>query len=270
MTVKNVTTHLEAFRFSDAAHCLYEFLWHEFCDWYIELIKGRLYYTDDPNAKHTAQAVGSEILETTMRLLHPVMPFITEDIWQRLRENNRETDGDSVMVAPWPTPNAEWEDPAAESAMQTIMDVIDSIRSIRGEMNIPPSSEVEILIQAPNPDVRELLTAHLEESLTAFTRYSQISIAEHQQKPPASASGVLGELVIYIPLAGIIDVEKETARLQKRLDKVIGDLVGTQKTLDNPNFANRAPAEVVEQKRARLVELESEKEKLAANLEMLK
>lgn len=268
-TVKNVTTYLEEFRFSDAAHCLYEFLWHEFCDWYIELIKGRLYYTDDPNAKHTAQAVGAEILETTMRLLHPVMPFITEEIWQRLRENNPETDADSVMVAPWPTPNAEWEDPAAESAMQTVMDVIDAIRSIRGEMNIPPSSEVEILIQAPNPDVRELLTTHLEESLTAFTRFSQISIAEHQQKSPASASAVLGELVIYIPLAGIIDVEKEKVRLQKRLDKVTQDLVGTQKTLDNPNFANRAPAEVVEQKRARLAELESEKEKLAANIEML-
>ena len=268
-TIKNVTTHLEEFRFSDAAHCLYEFLWHEFCDWYIELIKGRLYYTDDLNAKHIAQAVGAEILETTMRLLHPVMPFITEDIWQRLRENNRETDTDSVMVAPWPTPNAEWDDPEAESAMQTIMDVIDAIRSIRGEMNISPSSEVEIFIQAPNPDVRELLTAHLEESLTAFTRFSQISIAEYQQKPPASASAVLGELVIYIPLAGIIDIEIEIARLQKRLDKVIGDLVGTQKTLDNPNFANRAPAEVVEQKRTRLAELESEKEKLAVNIEML-
>ena len=98
-TVETVTTCLEEFRFSDAAHTLYEFLWHEFCDWYVELIKQRLYYTDDPTAKHTAQLVASEILEGTMRMLHPIMPFITEEIWQRLPH-----EGDSIMVAPWPNP----------------------------------------------------------------------------------------------------------------------------------------------------------------------
>jgi valyl-tRNA synthetase len=263
-TVETVTTCLEEFRFSDAAHTLYEFLWHEYCDWYVELIKQRLYYTDDPTAKHTAQAVSSEILEGTMRMLHPIMPFITEEIWQRLPH-----EGDSIMVAPWPKPQAAETDAKVEEAMQTIMDVIDGIRSVRGEMNVPPSSEVEIRIQAPNPETAELLTKHLEEYLPAFGRFSQISIAEHQEKPDAAAVAVINDTVIYIPLAGIIDIEKEKDRLQKRLDKVLKELTGTQKTLDNPKFVDRAPEAVVEQKRTRLAVLESEQEKLVANLEML-
>ena len=263
-TVETVTICLEEFRFSDAAHTLYEFLWHEFCDWYVELIKQRLYYTDDPTAKHTAQAVASEILEGTMRMLHPIMPFITEEIWQRLPH-----EGDSIMIAAWPQPQAAETDAKAEEAMQTIMDVIDAIRSVRGEMNVPPSSEVEIRIQSPNPETAKLLTEHLEEYLPAFTRFSQISIAEHQEKPAAAAVAVISDIVIYIPLAGIIDIEKEKDRLQKRLDKVLKELTGTQKTLDNPKFIDRAPEAVVEQKRARLAVLESEQEKLVTNLEML-
>ena len=263
-TVETVTTCLENFRFSDAAHTLYEFLWHEYCDWYVELIKQRLYYTDDPTAKHTAQTVASEILEGTMRMLHPIMPFITEEIWQRLPHK-----GDSIMVASWPQLQGTETDAKAEQAMQTIMDVIDGIRSVRGEMNVPPSSEVEIQIQTPNPETAELLTEHLEEYLPAFGRFSQISIAEHQEKPAAAAVAVISDIVIYIPLAGIIDIEKEKDRLQKRLDKVLKELTGTQKTLDNPNFIDRAPEAVVEQKRGRLAVLESEQEKLVANLEML-
>jgi valyl-tRNA synthetase len=197
-------------------------------------------------------------------MLHPIMPFITEEIWQRLPH-----EGDSIMVAPWPKPQAAETDAKVEEAMQTIMDVIDGIRSVRGEMNVPPSSEVEIRIQAPNPETAELLTKHLEEYLPAFGRFSQISIAEHQEKPDAAAVAVINDTVIYIPLAGIIDIEKEKDRLQKRLDKVLKELTGTQKTLDNPKFVDRAPEAVVEQKRTRLAVLESEQEKLVANLEML-
>ena len=173
------------------------------------------------------------------------------------------------MVAPWPEPQGTETDTKAEEAMQTIMDVIDGIRSVRGEMNVPPSSEVEIRIQAPNPETAELLSEHLEEYLPAFTRFSQISIATHQEKPAAAAVAVISDIVIYIPLAGIIDIEKERDRLRKRLDKVLKELTGTQKTLDNPKFVDRAPEAVVNQKRARLATLKSEQEKLVTNIEML-
>jgi valyl-tRNA synthetase len=264
-TVNDVTAAFEEYRFSDAAHALYGFLWHEFCDWYIEIIKQRLYYTDDPEAKHTAQTAAAQILEGTMRLLHPMMPFITEEIWQQLPHR-----GESIVVATWPESVLALDDLKSENAMKTIMSVIDSIRSIRGEMNVPPSSEIEVLIQAPDAEIRELLANHLEEYLPAFTHFSRIFAAEHQKKPDAAAAAVIGDIVIYIPLVGLIDIKKEKARLQKRLDKVIKDLDSTQKTLNNPAFIERAPKAVVEQKHARLAELESEKEKLEANLEMLR
>lgn len=263
-TVKNVTTYFEEFRFSDAAHALYEFVWHEFCDWYIELIKQRLYYTDDASARQTVQLVASDILERTMRLLHPIMPFLTEEIWQRLPR-----EGESIMVASWPNPNAEWEDPMSETAMQTIMNVIESIRSIRGEMNVAPSSDVEILIKAPSPKNRNLLETHLEDYLPSFTRISSVSIAESLEKPKACATAVVEDLTIYVPLAGVIDIDAETSRLQKRLTKLTADLVATQKTLDNPKFVERAPKAVVTQKQDLLSRFESEKEKLESNLNML-
>ena len=263
-TVNDVTRAFDEYRFSDAAHELYEFLWHEFCDWYVEIIKQRLYYTDDPDAKHTAQSVAAQILEGTMRLLHPIMPFITEEIWQQLPHQ-----GESIVTAKWPESDAALDDSKSEHAMKTIMSVIDSIRSIRGEMSVPPASEIEVLIQAPDINTRELLTNHLEEYLPAFTHFSKIHTAEHQTKPDAAAAAVIGEIVIYIPLAGLIDIEKEKARLQKRMDKVIKDLDSTRKTLNNPNFTVRAPEAVVQQKRSRFEALESEREKLTANLRML-
>ena len=263
-TTKNMTAYLEEFRFSDAAHTLYEFLWHEFCDWYIELIKQRLYYTDDLSSKQTVQSIASDILERTMRLSHPIMPFLTEEIWQRLPH-----EGDSIMVAPWPVPNPTWEDPASENAMQTIMNVIDSIRSIRGEMNVAPSSEVEILIKASNAENRNLLETHLEDYLPSFTRISSFSIAESLEKPAACATAVVDDLIIYVPLAGVIDIDAERNRLQKRLSKLTADLAATQKTLDNPKFIERAPKAVVMQKQDLLNRFESETEKLESNLNML-
>ena len=119
-----------------------------------------------------------------------------------------------------------------------------------GEMNVPPPSEIEVLIQAPDAEIRELLTNHLQAYLPAFTHFSRVFTAEHLKKPDAAAAAVIGDIVIYIPLAGLIDVEKEKARLQKRLDKVIKDLDSTQKTLNNPKFIDRAPESVVEQKRS--------------------
>ena len=263
-TVKNVTGYVEEFRFSDAAHALYEFLWHEFCDWYIELIKQRLYYTDDSSSKQTVQSVASDILERTMRLLHPIMPFLTEEIWQRLPH-----EGDSIMIASWPEPNPAWDDPVSENAMQTIMNVIESIRSIRGEMNVAPASEVEILIKAPSAENLNLLETHLEDYLPSLTRISSVSIAESLEKPSACATAVVDDLTIYVPLAGLIDIDAERKRLQKRLGKLTADLAATQKTLDNPKFIERAPETVVIQKQDLLERFESEKEKLESNLNML-
>ena len=263
-TIKATTDALENFRFYEAAQTLYAFLWHEFCDWYLEFTKQRI-AQDDPAALWTA----ADILEQTMRLLHPFMPFLTEEIWQQLSLNRMDTTEaeTSITIAPWPEPKGE--SPIAEATIATLMEVIESIRSIRGELNVPIGASVEVHIQAPNSEVRERLETYLGQYLPAFTRLASITIAESLQKPPAAAEAVIGDLAIYIPLADVIDLEAEHARLSKRHQQATKDVAAAQKTLDNPNFIQRAPEQVVAQKQELLERLRTEKEKLARSLAML-
>ena len=264
-TIKTTTDALENFRFYEAAQTLYAFLWHEFCDWYLEFAKQRI-AQDEP----AALWVAADTLEQTMRLLHPFMPFLTEEIWQQLPCNRADIaaqDERSVTIAPWPRPKGE--NPAAETTMATLIEVIESIRSIRGELNVPIGASVEVHIQSPNSAVRERLETYLEQYLPAFTRVANIVIAESLQKPPAAAEAVIGELAIYIPLADIIDLDAEHARLNKRHQQATKDVAAAQKTLDNPNFIARAPEKVVAQKRELLERLRTEQQKLARSLAML-
>ena len=260
-TIKKTTGSLENFRFYEAAQTLYAFLWHEFCDWYLEFTKQRI-AQDEP----AALWVAADVLEQTLRLLHPIMPFLTEEIWQQL-PRERIHDANSVTIAPWPEPTGE--NSTAETTMATLTEVIESIRSIRGELNVPIGASVEVHIQSPNSEVRERLETYLSQYLPAFTRVADITIAESLQKPPAAAEAVIGELAIYIPLADVIDLEAERARLSKRHQQAVKDVTAAQKTLDNPNFVERAPENVVAQKRAQLERLLIEQEKLARSLAML-
>ncbi len=257
-TIKIATDALENFRFHEVAQTLYAFLWHEFCDWYLEFAKQRL-TTDDPKALWVA----TDVLEQMMRLLHPLMPFLTEEIWQQLPHDV----GVSVTVAPWPKPTKE--NPTAEATMATVMEVVENIRSIRGELNVPIGAFVDVHIQSPDAEVRNRLKTYLKQYLPAFTRVENIIIAESLPKPPASAEAVIGELAIYIPLAGVIDLEAEKARLTKRHRQIVKDIEAAQKTLENPNFIERAPEKVVAQKRELLERLSIEQEKLARSLTML-
>ena len=264
-TIKTTTEAFESFRFYEAAQTLYAFLWHEFCDWYLEFAKQRI-----AQEKPEALWVAADVLEQTMRLLHPLMPFLTEEIWQQLLLNGTGTTSQtdaSVTIAAWPEP--EGENSTAETTMATLMEVIESIRSIRGELNVPMGASVEVHIQSPNSEVRERLETYLAQYLPAFTRVAGITIAESLQKPPASAEAVIGELAIYIPLADVIDLDAEHARLSKRHQQATKDVVSAQKTLDNPNFVQRAPEKVVAQKKAQLERLLTEQDKLARSLAML-
>ena len=161
------------------------------------------------------------------------------------------------------------ENPTAEATMATLMEVIESVRSIRGELNVPIGASVAVHIQSPNVGVRERLEAYLAHYLPAFTRVADITIAESLSKPRASAEAVIGDLAIYIPLADIIDLDAEHARLSKRHQQVVKDVRAAQKTLENPNFIDRAPPRVVKQKEELLARLKVEKEKLEKSLEML-
>ena len=264
-TIGAVTEALENFRFYEAAQTLYAFLWHEFCDWYVELAKQRL-TKDEPEALWVA----AEVLEQTMRLLHPIMPFITEEIWQQLPHegnNNDSSDDISVTIASWP--KRKEVHATAEETMSIVMKVIDNIRSIRGELNVPLGASIDVYVQSPDREVRNHLETHLDQYLPAFTRVKKIEISESMDKPKAAAEAVIGNLAIYVPLEGVIDFQVEKARLTKRHKQVLNDIDAAKKTLDNPNFKERAPAKVVAQKQDLLDRLNAEEEKLNRSLKMI-
>ncbi|WP_434380083.1 valine--tRNA ligase [Melittangium boletus] len=252
---------LEAFAFAEAASTLYQFLWSEFCDWYIELAKGSL-YGEDAASKDTTRAVLVYCLDRILRLLHPFMPFITEEIWQKL-PMARPTD--SIMIAPFPEPDTALENPAAEAEIGTVIAAIDGLRTLRGESNLAPSARITAIVQSPEARTRELLE-RWRGDVTRLAGLGELTISAPGHKPALSAAFVGSQLEIYVPLAGLIDVDAERERLGKEITRAEQEAGGIKRKLDNPNFVAKAPPDVVEKDRARVEELEARVSKLRDNL----
>jgi valyl-tRNA synthetase len=261
--VQDFTDALNAYRFNDAAQILYDFIWHEYCDWYLELVKIRIYNKDDSIPRQTAQYVVWQVLEGTLRLLHPMMPFITEEIWQHLPH-----EGESIMIAPWPKAESDLIDKKSESDMMIIMEVIGSVRNILSEFNIPPSSKSEVFVRVPDDNLKSLLS---EQSgyIYRLASASKVIIEKTITKPESSATAVVHSGVeVYVPLAGLIDVDKEKERLTKNLDKAVADLERIEKRLVDPAFISKAPENIIAKEHERKAEIEALKAKLEKNLEM--
>ncbi len=263
--IKDVTSALDAYRFNDVAQMLYEFIWHEYCDWYLELAKIRIYNKDNIIKRQTAQYVTWHVLEGVLRLLHPIMPFITEEIWQHLPH-----EGESIMIAPWPEYSEDLLDRKSENDMLIIIDTIRGIRNIFSEMNVPPSSKADIFVQVPD-DITKSLLIDQSEYIYRLTNASKIIIDKNIKKPDSSATSVVaGGIEIYIPLAGLIDIEKEKEKLTKNLEKMLVELDKVNKRLSDNTFLSRAPQEVIAKERVKKEEMEILKTKLEKNLEMLR
>ncbi len=259
--IGQVNTALAEYRFNDAAGALYQFFWHELCDWYIELVKLRI--EGEPEHKETARQVLFRVLETTLRLLHPFMPFITEELWQSLPHK-----GASIMVAPYPHEQPEWIDETAERDMQCVQAVITAIRNIRSEMNISPLQKIRVLISAPQTDSRALLQTHAV-YLTSLANLESLTIDPEIDKPASSATAVVGEVELFVPLVGLIDFTAEEQRLRRELEKVEKDLKASQAKLANEHFLQRAPAEVVTKEREKYEQFQVAYQKLKTALERL-
>ncbi|MFZ5470091.1 MAG: valine--tRNA ligase [Myxococcota bacterium] len=255
---------LGAFQFAEGAGTLYQFLWHELCDWYIELSKGAL-YGDDQAAKDATRAVLVFCLDRVLRLLHPFMPFITEEIWQKLPMVRP---AESIMIASYPEPDRRLDDPEAEREMRPVISAIEGVRNIRGESNLPPSARVEAHVQTPSPQTRETLEKW-KTYLMPLAGLSAVHVTAPGRKPTMAAAYVDGQMEIFVPLAGLIDLDEERNRLKKEIDRADEELAGLKKKLANPQFVARAPAEVVEKDRARVLELEARRSKLSQNLERI-
>ncbi|MBN2781359.1 MAG: valine--tRNA ligase, partial [Candidatus Marinimicrobia bacterium] len=247
-TIRSIDKDLSRYRFNDAAKEIYDFTWNHFCDWYIELIKPRLYGKDE-KTKTTALSTAAYVLRTVLKLLHPYAPFITEEIWQSLKAEN-EAD---IMVADWPSADALHTDRAALRNMALLMDVITAIRTIRSEMTVPPSKKADVLIGGGTDERRDLLEKHRTD-IAALAKVRNLTISEKVVQPALSSSAVTGDLEIYVSLEGLIDIDKEKERLEKDIAAYEGRIGSVRSKLENPNFVSRAPADLVEHERKKMEE----------------
>ncbi|MEW9670837.1 valine--tRNA ligase [Ammoniphilus sp. 3BR4] len=243
-TVEGVTRLLEQFEFGEAGRTLYNFIWDDLCDWYIEMAKPHL-YGEDAAAKKTTQSVLSHVLEQTLRLLHPFMPFITEEIWQHLPHQ-----GTSITVAQWPTVNEQLHYPDSVKQMSLLMDVIRNVRNIRAEMNVPLSKKIELMIKPTNEEALSLLQQG-EGYIRRFCNPEKLEISLNLSTPEKVVSAVVTGAEIYLPLAGLIDLDKEIARLEKEAENLQKEVERVEKKLSNQGFLAKAPEQVVEEERAK-------------------
>jgi valyl-tRNA synthetase len=257
-TIKNVKNHLSHYRLDLVTKELYEFTWNEYCDWYLELSKPIL-QNDDMIAEQAAtRATLSVVLENLLRCLHPLIPFITEEIWQRVAPAAGVSgDAATIMLQPYPEADAFPADDDAERELNWIRNVILGVRQIRGEMDISPAKRLPMLIQNPSDNDRILLESH-ERYLTDLGQLESIRIIEDGNEPPPSATALLGEMKILVPMAGLIDVEAERKRLEKNRARVLSGLSRVQGKLGNDKFLANAPDEVVAKEQAKLEALQRE------------
>jgi valyl-tRNA synthetase len=261
LLIQDVTRLIEAYQMGEAGRQIYEFLWGEFADWYIEMAKARLTGSDEV-ARTTVRRVLVFVLERCLRLLHPFMPFVTEAVWQHLPHT-----GEALMIARWPEPGVR--DEAAEASMQTVMDVVRAIRNARSEYNVEPGRRIVAVIAAGD---RAPLFASQAEVLVSLAHLDGTRLqitSELAAKPAQALSLVVGGVEVYLPLAGMVDLAAERQRLHKELDRVSGLLARSEKSLSNPGFVAKAPPEVVQKERDRLAELEEQAAKLRRQLDTL-
>jgi valyl-tRNA synthetase len=272
--VRDVSKAIEAYEFHAAVQTLYHFFWDDFCDWYIELTKADVTATEDTPERDAARSRVLTVLEQALRLLHPFMPFITEELWQKLPGIGSELlhpayhDAEpSIMLAAYPQARAELIDERAESDIASIIELVSRVRNIRSEMNIKPGEQVRLMIAAPDASVRSVFEASAQQ-IARLVRASDISINESIDAPRASARAVLaGGAEVAVPLEGLIDFAKERERLNSEREKLEKEAAKLEAQLSNQNFVERAPAEKVEELRQRISDIAQRTRMLAQTLE---
>lgn len=255
-TTIEVNRHLERFDIGEAARVLYDFIWSEYCDWYIELSKPRL-YDGSKEEKETAQHVLSHVLEQTMRLLHPFMPFISEEIWQKLPH-----EGETIVTASWPVADMELDDKDSEQKMQTIIDIIRAIRNIRSELKVDPKKKAPVILLSAKKSQRILLEEQ-QDYLKQMAAVSSITISEERDFEEKVMTAVVHSVEIVMPLEGLIDLDKERNRIISQIEEAERELKASKSKLANEGFVKKAPAEVVEREKAK-------EQDLTEKLELLK
>jgi valyl-tRNA synthetase len=241
-TIETVTRLSDRYEFGEVGRVLYNFIWDDFCDWYIEMAKLPL-YGDNEAAKKTTRSVLAYVLDNTMRLLHPFMPFITEEIWQNLPHQ-----GESITVAAWPTVNPQLNDTEAASEMKLLVEIIRSVRNIRAEVNTPLSKKIDMFLKAKDATIVTALESN-RGYLERFCNPEELHIGVDLTTPDKAMSAVVTGVEIILPLAGLINIDEEIARLKKEWEKLNGEVDRVQKKLSNQGFVAKAPEKVIAEER---------------------
>jgi len=272
-TVQLVTDLLEAYELDKAQRAVYEFLWNEFCDWYVELSKESL---AQESCRQTTQHVLWSVLEETLRLLHPFMPFVTEEIWQRLPHQpqaalpNVSRADESLMVQQWPAARPERVDEAAEAELGLVMEVVRAVRNLRAEGRVEPQRQVDLIVLPTTPEAERCLQRCLD-YVRHIARVGAVTfLTAEAEKPGQSLSALAGPVEVFVPLAGLIDLDAEVTRLGKEIATIEGDLAKSLKKLSSEGFLSKAPEAVVEKERTKVAEFEADLSRLRERLVKLR
>jgi len=259
-TIREVNRRLNKFQFNEAVKVIYDFTWSDYCDWMIEISKIS-FYGEDKKRKKYLQVVAVSVLKQVLCLLHPFVPFITEELWHQFCNEN---EGD-IILSKWPDYNKSEVDEDAEQMMEILKEIITSVRSVRNRMGVPPSKKANLIIRTENIELFE----NYQQIIQTLGSIDIITMGLNLEKPPHSATIVVRGMEIFIPLEGLIDFDLERTRLKRRKEELTGHYKSALKTINSKSFLEKAPVSVVENKKKKLNEMNIELEKLISNLEML-
>ncbi|WP_274362611.1 valine--tRNA ligase [Paenibacillus thermotolerans] len=262
-TAGDVTRLLDNYDFGESGRTLYDFIWDDLCDWYIEFAKLTLYGAD-PEAKRRTQSVLAYVLDNTLRLLHPFMPFITEEIWSHLPK-----EGETITLAAWPVPEAKWEAPNEVAEMELLMGIIRAVRNVRAEVNVSLGKKIELIVKPASEETARILERN-RDYVQRFCNTSALAIAADISAPDKAMSAIVTGAELFLPLAGLIDIEQEIARLEKELKTLHAEVERIEKKLGNAGFMAKAPANVIEEERAKMQDYADKRDKVIARIAELK
>ena len=265
-TTAEIDSAMVEFDVNRVSKTIYHFFWHDYCDWYLEMVKSRLYGSEPDQVKQSVVSRAIDVYDAALRLLHPLMPFVTEELWQNIRKRQPL---ESIMRARIAPADMSFVDMDVEKEMAFVQNVIETIRTIRSEMGIAPSKDISLLMRLTDEQSRASIRRY-EGYLQRLARVTSLGFIDDTTRPKLSASAVVDGKELFVPLEGLIDLEIERARLQKEIDRLAGMLEGVQRKLANESFVAKAPPEVVEREREKLDAFGHAMEKLEKSLEMLK
>ena len=261
--ISRVNKYLDNFNFNEAAKVIYEFTWSDYCDWYIEISKTR-FYKNEESYTNTVKIVSKYVLKKIIILLHPYAPFVTEEIWSKIK---KQSDSD-LIITNWPMIDKKWINKSLENEMKILKNLISSVRTIRSQMNVPPNRLCSMVVQCNNQQ-KSILNSH-SLIIKSLAKIDNINMTEDAKKPAQAATAIVDNMEIFIPLHGIIDLDLEKSRLQKRINELNMHLVTVNNKLENKDFLKRAPEDVVLREKDKKENMVLELEKITKNFDMIK